>query len=202
MKDDTVPDIIDEALVCDGYEFTNHYARARYIGADLTKRPQWLKDNPSKWRSVREISKKAAEPTPSPDTIVKDDPGSSSSRSNASTSGNDGSESAAELPADAASLRYVSLPVTMSPTRGVRSLPAIVGNALTIDGRTHITTEQFASMLHVSLRTLHRWFESCKGPPKIKITGVFYEIEDALRWAADRGRPIRRTAFVEDDDKG
>lgn len=201
MKDDSVPDIIDEALVCDGYEFTNHNARGRYIHADLIKRPQWLKDNPSKWRSVREIREKAAERKPSPDTIVKGGPYSSSSRSNVSGSKSDGGKSAAELPADDASLRDLSPPVTVSPTRGVPSPPAIVGNALTINGRTYITTEQFALMLDVSLRTLHRSFAGHKGPPKIKITGVFYKIEDALRWAADRGRPIKRTAFIKDDDK-
>ena len=91
--------------------------------------------------------------SPSPDTIVKGGPYSSSSRSNVSGSKSDGGESAAELPADDASLRDLSPPVTVSPTCGVPSPPAIVGNALTINGRTYITTEQFALMLDVSLRS-------------------------------------------------
>ncbi len=197
MKDNSVADVIDEALVCDGYVFRDQNARGRYIREGRAKQPQWLKDNPDKWRSVQEIREKAAERARSADSIVKVDPGTSSSRSKASDSENGVAKAAVEPPLKAAPSPNATIPVTETPTSVDHLLRTIVENAVTINGRTYITTEQFALILDVSKRTLHRLFKDGKGPAKVKIPGALYEHDEALKWAADRRRERNQTTRID-----
>jgi predicted DNA-binding transcriptional regulator AlpA len=192
MKDDSAPDVINEALVCDGYEFMDHNTRARYIGTDLAKRPQFLKDHTAKWRKVAEVREKIAERRRSADSIVKVDEGTSSSRSNASDSEDRVAKAAAEPPLQTTPSPNATSPATETSTSVELLLQTIVENAVTINGRTYITTEQIALMLDVSVRTLYRLFENGNGPSKIKIPGTFYELDEALQWMTDRKRAIKR----------
>jgi hypothetical protein len=137
----------------------------------------------------------------SDDALMKVDPDSSSSRSNTRDSESCVAKTAIEPPLPTAPSCNATIPVRETPSKVDALLPAIVENAVTIKGRVYITTEQLASLLDVSERTLHRSFEDGKGPPKIKLAGVFYELDEVLKWAADQGRPIKRTAFVDNDDK-
>ena len=46
---------INQGLLSDGLLFATHNARGRYISTVTARKPQWLKDNPDKWQSVRNI---------------------------------------------------------------------------------------------------------------------------------------------------
>ena len=46
---------INQGLLSDGLLFATHNARGRYIRTVTARKPQWLKDNPDKWQSVRNI---------------------------------------------------------------------------------------------------------------------------------------------------
>ncbi|MGA9429604.1 MAG: hypothetical protein WBE84_14460 [Xanthobacteraceae bacterium] len=46
---------INQGLLSDGLLFATHNARGRYISTETARKPQWLKDNPDKWQSVRNI---------------------------------------------------------------------------------------------------------------------------------------------------
>jgi predicted DNA-binding transcriptional regulator AlpA len=155
----------------------------------------------SKWRRVPDVREKTAQRPLRDDAVMKVDPDSSSSRSNTRDSESCVAKAAIEPPLTTAPSRNATMPARETPLK-VDALPAaIVENVVTINGRAYITTEQFAAILGVSERTLHRLFEDGKGPPKIKIAGVFYELDEVLKWTADQGRPIKRTAFVDNDDK-
>jgi hypothetical protein len=192
MKNDFAAGVINEALVCDGYEFTDHNTRGRFIGTDLAKRPQYLKDHSGKWRRVAEVRERTAERARSADSIVKVDAGTSSPCSNASGPESGVAQAAVEPPRKTTPSSNATIPATETSMSVDSLLQTIVENAATINGRTYITTEQFALMLDVSLRTLHRLFEDDKGPPKIKIPGALYELDEALKWTADRNREIKR----------
>lgn len=183
-------DVINEALVCDEYEYIDHNARARYIREDRAKRPQWLKDNPGKWRRVSDVLGRAAQRASSHDAFVKIDPGSSSSGLKPSAE-NVVTEAAIRWPVETASSPNATIPATRTPASVDPLLRTIVESAVVINGRTCITTEQFASMLDVSVRTFHRMFADGKGPRKIKLPGAFYELDEALKWADDRKRGIK-----------
>jgi hypothetical protein len=129
-------DVINEALVCDGYEFIDHNARARYIREDRAKRPQWLNDNHCKWRRLSDVLGRAAQRASSDDAFVKVDPNSSSS----------GLKPTAENVVTAAAIRW-SVETASPPNATIAAtlLQTIVESAVVIDGRTCITTEQFAS---------------------------------------------------------
>jgi hypothetical protein len=100
MKTEWVPDTIDPALVFDGFVFRNHNARGRYIGTDLAKRPQWLKDNPDKWCCLKAIREKAAQRTNSDDVIATVQLDASLSNLDANNFANGVAGAAAKLPVD------------------------------------------------------------------------------------------------------
>jgi hypothetical protein len=52
---------INEGLVFDGRLFATPNARGRYIGTETRHRPQWLKDNPDKWTSLRDIQEQGGQ---------------------------------------------------------------------------------------------------------------------------------------------
>jgi hypothetical protein len=54
MKTESV--VINKGLVFDGRLFATPNDRGRYIGTVTKNRPQWLKDNPDTWWSVRDIT--------------------------------------------------------------------------------------------------------------------------------------------------
>ena len=52
---------INEGLIFDDRLFETYYARAQYIGTVTARRPQWLKDNPGKWISLRDIQEQGGQ---------------------------------------------------------------------------------------------------------------------------------------------
>jgi hypothetical protein len=162
-------------------------------GASLDQRSE------SKWRRVPDVCEKTAQRRLRDDAVMKVDQDSFSSRSGTRDSGSCVAKAAIEPPLTTAP--SATIPARETPLEVDGLLSAIVENVVTINGRACITTEQFASLLDVSERTLHRLFEDGKGPPKIKIAGVFYELDELLKWATNQGRPIKRTAFVDNDGK-
>ena len=179
-------DVVNQALVADGYEFTDQNTRGRYLGTIVAKRRQFLKDYRGKWRKVSDVLEKAAQHAPYANTVVKADPVTSSLPSKASDPENDVGKATAELSANTASLPDLPKLELVSPMPIVPSLPTIVRNALTINGRLCITTEQFARLSGISKRTLHRLFKNGNGPPKIKISDTLYELDEALKWSSER----------------
>jgi Helix-turn-helix domain len=177
MKTQWLPDRIDRALTCDGFVFKDHNARGRYIGTVVAKRPQWVKDNPDKCISeaLREI---AARRTNS--GIPADAHNSAIGRSDA----------AVELPVD---VSPSSQPPTTAMETPTTTTPKMGHGGLMLNGCTYFTTEQFALVLGVSKRTLHRYLEDGNGPPRIKISGVYYERDAMLRWAVDRGFAVMQS---------
>jgi hypothetical protein len=164
-------------------------------GASIDQRSE------SKWRRALDVREKTAQRPLRDDAVMKVDPDSSSSRSNTRDSKSCVAKAAIEPPLTTAPSCNATIPARETPLKVDALLPAIVENVVAINGRAYITTEQFASLLDVSERTLHRLVEDGKGPPKIKMAGVFYELDEVLKWATNQGRPIRRTAFVDNDDK-
>jgi hypothetical protein len=51
--------VLDQA---DGLKFTTPGDRCRYLGKASWEKPQWLKDNPDKWRRIEDIQREAASP--------------------------------------------------------------------------------------------------------------------------------------------
>ena len=54
-KTTSKPIIINGCLVSDGFLFQSPIYRGRYIGAETSKRPQWLKDNPGRWIRLQDF---------------------------------------------------------------------------------------------------------------------------------------------------
>ena len=55
---------INEGLVFDGRLFVTPNARARYISTLRRDRPRWLKENPDKWISLRDIQEQGGQLAP------------------------------------------------------------------------------------------------------------------------------------------
>jgi hypothetical protein len=51
--------VIDQA---DGLQFATPGDRCRYLGKASWEKPQWLKDNPDKWRRIEDVQREAASP--------------------------------------------------------------------------------------------------------------------------------------------
>jgi hypothetical protein len=198
MKDDVRPEAIDQGRVFDGYEFRTHNLRNRYIREDRARRPQWLNDHPGDFRKVPDNTAQGALPD---DAIIKVDPGPSSSRWNASDCENSVAKTAAEAPLKTTPSADATIPAAEMSTSVDPLLRTILENAIIINGRTCIMTEQFASMLDVSVRTFHRIFEDGKGPGKIKLPGTFYDLDEALKWTVDRKRHIKRHTLIRKHEK-
>jgi hypothetical protein len=67
-------DVVDQALVANGYEFTDQNTRGRYLGTVVAKRPQFLKDYRGKWRRVSDVLEKALQHAPCANAVVNADP--------------------------------------------------------------------------------------------------------------------------------
>jgi hypothetical protein len=197
---------INRGLVFDGLLFKTFNARGRYIGTDTAKRPQWLKDHPNDFVRLADI---LGDKIHVRTDVITQDVGSNLKAPYPGPLAADKADNNAQLartplqgrlPIDQEATN-ATIPTRETPLKVDALLPAIVENVVTINGRAYITTEQFAAISDVSERTLHRLFEDGKGPPKIKIAGVFYELDEVLKWATNQGRPIKRTAFVDNDGK-
>ena len=200
MKTETIPDIIDQTRVHEGYEFTTYNARGRYIRTDLAKRAQWLNENLDKWRSVREVHEEAARWTNSDDVIATDQSDASLSNLDERNSVNGVAGSAAVPSVDVAPSSELLIAATEIPTTLAPSPSEIVESGLTLNGRTCLSTEQFALMLGVSKRTLYRFLQDGKGPPRVKISGVYYELETVLKWSSERGHAIKQNICPDEDE--
>jgi hypothetical protein len=54
--------VIDQSRVADGYLFATRTYRYLYVGQWSWEKPQWLKDNPDKWRRIEDVQREAASP--------------------------------------------------------------------------------------------------------------------------------------------
>jgi predicted DNA-binding transcriptional regulator AlpA len=190
MKTQWVPDRIDPTLTCDGFVFKEHNARGRYIGTVVANRPQYAKDNPDKCISIEAFREIAARRTNSGKVVATVGPNASLSNRDAHNSVNGVSECAADRSTAAS-----ETPTTMAP-----SLSKIGESEFVLNGRTYLTTQQFALMLGVSKRTLYRLLEDGKKPPQVKFPGIYYERDAILKWAADQGLAIKQTRNGSNDD--
>jgi hypothetical protein len=185
-------DIINEALICDDYEFTSHNARGRYIGTVVAKRPQWLKDNPGKWRSIKEIRERAARLANPNDGTARGQPGSSLPDPDNFENGLAGASTAA--PTGASPPPKLPIAATERQTTTALSLSAIAESAATFNGQPYVNTQQFASMAEVSDRQLYRQLKAewPTPPTPLKVAGCYYKLDEALKWIAERRRSQSR----------
>jgi predicted DNA-binding transcriptional regulator AlpA len=200
MKTQWVPDRIDPTLTCDGFAFRDHNARGRYIRTVVANRPQYAKDNPDKCISIEAFREIAARRRNSGKVVATVRPNASLSNRDAHNSVNGVSECAAEPPVNFSLAADRSMAASETPTTMAPSLSKIGESGFVLNGRTYLTTQQFALMLGVSKRTLYRLLEDGKRPPQVKFPGIYYERDAILKWAADQGLAIKQTRNGSNDD--
>jgi len=52
--------VLDPTRVADGLLFATHRDRCCYLGMTRREKPQWLKENSDKWRSLANVESEAA----------------------------------------------------------------------------------------------------------------------------------------------
>jgi hypothetical protein len=174
---------INRGLEFDGKSFKTFNARARYIRTVIARRPQWLSDHPGEWSSGGSTAQTAT-PIPADSGVIKREPITSPSSSTSQNVGEDfgaprsTEKSVEELPS-----------VDSSPmTDEIVSDPYLIAKTeLEIADRTYVSAACFAKKLGISERTLSRWCADGKGPPHIKIQGLYFERDKIREWAASRG---------------
>jgi hypothetical protein len=105
-----------------------------------------------------------------------------------------------ELPVDISLSSNLTMAASETPTMVAPSLSAIVESEVTFKGRPCISTPQLASVLNISKRTLYRRLKNGKGPTRVKIGRALYDLDDALKWAADQGLGIKQNRTRSNDD--
>jgi hypothetical protein len=144
---------INRGLVFDGLLFKTFNARGRYIGTDTAKRPQWLKDHPNDFVRLADI---LGDEIHLRTDVITQDVGSNANGPGplAADKADDNAQLArtplqGRLPTDQEATN-ATIPARETPMKVDALLPAIVESVVTINGRTHITIEQFAAILNVS----------------------------------------------------
>jgi hypothetical protein len=67
-KEDRGP--INKALTFDGFVFPTQFDRIRYIVTLVRDRPQWLENNPGKWRRIKDVQQEIAARRPRAESLV------------------------------------------------------------------------------------------------------------------------------------
>ena len=157
----------------DGYVFATANERCRYIGLLLRDRPRWLREHPDRWRRIADVQQEAAPPAPPVESEI--DLG-------AEPAGREVS-----LPTPTKALLPAHEPALVTPPAVIGPQAVSTRDEIIIDGRRLISERRVAAMLKVSKRTLQRWRQENKGPPRVKIGRRIYYDEDKLKlWIQDR----------------
>src|SRR5262249_49734181 len=148
--------------------------------------PQWLKQNPEKWRRKEDVQREAASLAASVETEVN--VVAASSGPNGQMSSHDvGKDGNAEDTDGSADTTASSPPAEQVSATTTLSLSEIAKNEIAIRSHVLISSRRLASMLDVSERTLSRLLASGNAPPHVKIIGNYYPLDKIQEWAAVRG---------------
>ena len=179
----TEPNAIDQSLVHGEYVFRTHLDRNRYIGTLTRDRPKWLKDHPDTWKLVRNVQQEASS-YPDLGERASHVPAKAvgpNSRTSAQEVQNDskqgGADSAAVASEDGPSPRQSARP-SVPPIADKASSAPRDQDEIVIGGRRYVSSKRLASLLRISLTTLSRRCAAGKAPPKIKISGDYFELPE------------------------
>jgi predicted DNA-binding transcriptional regulator AlpA len=152
--------VINKGLVFNGLIFATYNDRSLYIRTLVRDRPQWSKEHPQVWRTVKDAEREATR----------------------SALHETGGELSDVRPEDLPPSKKLSLPDAPSP----KITPQVVSNIedeVTIEGRRYLSAQRVASMLGKSQRTISRWCKQGGGPPKAKVgSKVFFEADKISEW--------------------
>jgi hypothetical protein len=84
--------------------------------------------------------------------------------------------------------------------RSAQTASEIARREIAIGGRTYVSLGCLTSLLRIPERTLSRRRAKDKGPPFVKVTGIYFDFKDVRRWAADQGLLIKMDDVIHDDD--
>jgi hypothetical protein len=188
----TKPVKVDQGLVFGDVEFKTHLAKNRFISTDIAKRPQWLKENPDKYEPLRDVQDNASSDGEiGTDRHVELGLESKTSRQDGGNPGYHGVSGSRDMPARG-SLPPAGPPLAVEALTTVALSPATIAKSeITIDGLRYVSLQRLCSMVDKSERTLSRWCADGNGPPPVKISGVYFELDKILEWAASRGLTLK-----------
>jgi hypothetical protein len=174
---------IDHSLVHGEYVFRTHLDRGRYIGTVRRDRPKWLKDHPDDWKFLRDF-----QPEASSDTGLAENASPVPAKAVASNSRTSAQEMQHNGEKGDAGSDGVDSGDGPSPRQSARaSVPPIADTAsstppdkdeIVIGGRRYVSSKRRTLLLKISPKTLSRWCASGKVPPKIKISGDYFELPE------------------------
>ena len=170
----TIPFPINKGLIFQGLYFTNFNACCRYKGTATAQKPKWLKDHPNDFIRLADIQGTAAASAVESVTDV-------------------GTVAAAPSPNPPAAAKDDNAPSAQTASE-------IARREIAIGGRTYVSLGCLTSLLRIPERTLSRRRAKDKGPPFVKVTGIYFDFEDVRRWAADQGLIIKMDDVIHDDD--
>jgi hypothetical protein len=179
----TKPNEIDQSLVHGEIIFRTHRDRCLYIGTSTRDQPKWLKDHPDDFTFLRDFQQEASSDTglaengsPVPAKAV-----ASNSRTSAQEMQHNGKKGDAGLdgvdsgngPSPRQSVRASVLPIADTASSTPPDKDEIV-----IGGRRYVSSKRLTLLLKISPKTLSRWCAAGKAPPKIKISGDYFELPE------------------------
>jgi hypothetical protein len=100
-----------------------------------------------------------------------------------------------DIPQPAAQLTAAPNVPPLSPTEPLAKDEIVIG------GRFYVSAEYLASKMDISTRTLARRCENGKGPPHVKIAGIYFERDPARQWAKDKGLRRSRRILISDGQR-
>jgi hypothetical protein len=176
----TEQNTIDHSLVHGEYIFRTHPDRSKYIGTSTRDRPKWLTNHPNDWKFLRDFQQEASSDTglaenesPVPAKPVRPNSHTSVEVQNIGKQG--GASSAAVASGDGPSPRQSGL-ASEPPIAASSTFPD--KDEIVIGGRRYVSSKRLASLLEISLTTLSRRCAAGKAPPKIKISGDYFELPE------------------------
>ena len=182
------PVVFDPSVVPYPIEFIHPGVRCRYLGTVNRLRRKWLDEHKDLWRPYKTIEDGVAVLRPRIEGgDIETIPGTPSSSKLLSDTPLNTNGTEVSLPTPTKALLPAHEPTLVT-------LPAVIGpqavstrDEIIIDGRRLISDRRVAAMLGVSKRTLQRWRQENKGPPRRKIgRRIFYDEDKLKTWIQDQ----------------
>lgn len=178
----TKPSRIEYPFVHDKYAFRTQRERCQYIGTSTREQPEWRERHPEAW-ILRVVQQEAssdpglaenASPLPAKEVA----PGSRTSAQEVQTNGQQGRTGSFGVPSADESPPRQSTTATVPPLTDAESNAPRIQDEIVVGGRRYVSAKCLASMRGISLRTLSRLCAAGEAPPKIKISGNYFELPE------------------------
>ena len=176
------PNEIDKSLVHDKYVFRTRLDRMRYIRMSPRDQVKWLKDYPDDWKLRRDVQQEASSDPGLAENVspVPTKPVGPSSHTpvevrNIGKQG--GAGSAAVASGDGPSPRRSAV-ASVPPIADTASSTPPDKDEIVIGGRRYVSSKRLTLLLKISPKTLSRRCAAGKAPPKIKISGDYFEFPE------------------------